>query len=73
MLKQLLNSPKTQNRLDIVAETPPVPCISIVGFSDSGKTGVAVALVTALRQNGLRVGTIKHDVHGFEMDHHEVL
>lgn len=68
MLKQFLNSPKAQNRLDIVAETPPVPCICIVGFSDSGKTGVTVALVTALRQNGLRVGTIKHDVHGFEMD-----
>ena len=68
MLKQLLNSPKAQNRLDIVAEIPPVPCICIVGFSDSGKTGVTVALVTALRQKGLRVGTIKHDVHGFEMD-----
>ena len=29
---------------------------------------MVVALVKALRQNGLRVGTIKHDVHGFEMD-----
>ena len=71
MLKQFFNSPKKQNRLDIVAETPPVPCICIVGFSDSGKTGVVVALVTALRRNGLRVGTIKHDAHGFELDHPE--
>ncbi|MBW2515131.1 MAG: molybdopterin-guanine dinucleotide biosynthesis protein B [Deltaproteobacteria bacterium] len=69
MLKQLIHSPKTPNRLDIVAETLPVPCICIVGFSNSGKTGVVVALVKALRQNGLRVGTIKHDVHGFELDH----
>jgi molybdopterin-guanine dinucleotide biosynthesis adapter protein len=68
MPKQLLNSPKTQNRLDLVTETLPVPCLCIVGFSNSGKTGVTVALVTQLRQNGLRVGTIKHDVHGFEMD-----
>jgi molybdopterin-guanine dinucleotide biosynthesis protein B len=68
MLKPFINTPKTPNRLDIVAKTLPVPCICIVGFSDSGKTGVVVALVTALRQNGLRVGTIKHDVHGFEMD-----
>jgi len=45
---------------------PPVLCI--VGFSGSGKTTVTVGLVAALRRRGLRVGTIKHDVHGFEMD-----
>lgn len=68
MVKQLLNIPKKQNRPVLVAETPPVPCICIVGFSGSGKTCVTIELVTALRENGLRVGTIKHDVHGFEMD-----
>ena len=46
--------------------TAPVVCI--VGFSGTGKTTVTVGLVAALKQRGLRVGTIKHDVHGFEMD-----
>jgi molybdopterin-guanine dinucleotide biosynthesis protein B len=45
---------------------PPVLCIT--GFSGSGKTTVTVGLVAALKQRGMRVGTIKHDVHGFEMD-----
>lgn len=45
---------------------PPVLCI--VGFSGSGKTTLTVGLIAALRRRGLRVGTIKHDVHGFEMD-----
>lgn len=69
MVKQLLNIPKKHNRPNLSAATQPVPCICIAGFSGAGKTGVTVALVTALRQKGLRVGTIKHDVHGFEMDH----
>ena len=46
--------------------TAPVVCI--VGFSGAGKTTVTVGLVAALKQRGLRVGTIKHDVHGFEVD-----
>jgi molybdopterin-guanine dinucleotide biosynthesis protein B len=45
-----------------------VPLVCIVGFSGAGKTTVTVGLVGALKQRGLRVGTIKHDVHGFEMD-----
>ena len=46
--------------------SPPILCI--VGFSGSGKTTFTVGLIEALRHRGLRVGTIKHDVHGFEMD-----
>jgi len=42
--------------------------VSIVGKSDSGKTTLIEKLVPALTAKGLRVGTIKHDVHGFEMD-----
>jgi molybdopterin-guanine dinucleotide biosynthesis protein B len=42
--------------------------VCIVGFSGAGKTTVTVGLVTALKQHDLRVGTIKHDVHGFEID-----
>jgi len=46
----------------------PVPVLCIVGFSGAGKTTVTVGLVAALKQQGLHVGTIKHDVHGFEID-----
>lgn len=41
---------------------------SIVGKSDAGKTTVIERLVPALAARGLRAGTIKHDVHGFQMD-----
>ncbi len=45
MPKQLFTSPKTQNRLDLVTETLPVPCLCIVGFSNSGKTREITELV----------------------------
>jgi molybdopterin-guanine dinucleotide biosynthesis protein B len=61
-LNQLENSPLEINSKN----TPPVVCI--VGFSGAGKTTVTVSLVAALKQRGLRVGTIKHDVHGFDFD-----
>lgn len=46
-----------------------VPVISVVGKSDSGKTTLMEKLLTELKKRGHRVGTIKHDVHGFEIDH----
>lgn len=45
------------------------PIVSIVGKSDSGKTTLLVKLVAEIRGRGYRVGTIKHDTHGFEIDH----
>ncbi len=45
-----------------------VPIVSIVGKSDSGKTTLIEKLIPVLKTRGYRVGTIKHDVHGFEMD-----
>jgi molybdopterin-guanine dinucleotide biosynthesis adapter protein len=45
-----------------------VPIISIVGTSDSGKTTLLEKLISSLVEKGFRVGTVKHDVHGFEMD-----
>lgn len=42
--------------------------VSIVGFSRSGKTTLLEKLIHDLAARGYRVGTIKHDVHGFEMD-----
>lgn len=47
--------------------TPAV--FSIVGEHGSGKTTVVEGLVAELTGLGLRVGTIKHDRHGFQMDH----
>jgi molybdopterin-guanine dinucleotide biosynthesis protein B len=45
-----------------------LPVVAIVGASGSGKTTVLEKLIPELVRLGLRVGTIKHDVHGFEMD-----
>lgn len=47
-------------------ERPPI--VSIVGFSGAGKTTLLEKLIRELSGRGYRVGTVKHDVHGFEMD-----
>ncbi|MBI5967236.1 MAG: molybdopterin-guanine dinucleotide biosynthesis protein B [Deltaproteobacteria bacterium] len=44
------------------------PIISIVGKSDSGKTTLIEKLVPEFVRRGYRVATVKHDVHGFEVD-----
>ncbi len=61
---------KDKRRNDLKSITPrTIPAvISIVGYSGSGKTTLIEKLISAFKQRGLRVGTIKHDVHGFEMD-----
>jgi molybdopterin-guanine dinucleotide biosynthesis protein MobB len=45
------------------------PIVSIVGKSDAGKTTLLEKLVSELTARGYRIGTIKHDVHGFDIDH----
>ena len=45
-----------------------IPIVSIVGTSDSGKTTLIEKLVPEVVRRGYRVATIKHDVHGFEVD-----
>lgn len=45
------------------------PIVSIVGLSDSGKTTFLEKLIPALKAKGLKVAVIKHDVHGFDIDH----
>jgi molybdopterin-guanine dinucleotide biosynthesis protein B len=45
---------------------PPIVCI--VGASDSGKTTFLEKLIPELVRRGYRIGTVKHDAHGFEMD-----
>ncbi len=44
------------------------PLIAIVGASGVGKTTYMEKLIPELAARGLKIGTIKHDVHGFEMD-----
>ena len=44
------------------------PIISVVGYSGAGKTTLMEKLIGELTRRGYRVGSIKHDVHGFEMD-----
>lgn len=45
-----------------------IPIVSIVGTSDSGKTTLIEKLVAELVRRGYRVATVKHDIHGFEVD-----
>ncbi|HAA03172.1 MAG TPA: molybdopterin-guanine dinucleotide biosynthesis protein B [Syntrophobacteraceae bacterium] len=45
---------------------PPIVCI--VGASNSGKTTFLEKLIPELVRRGYRIGTVKHDAHGFEMD-----
>ncbi len=46
-----------------------IPIVSIVGKSNSGKTTLIEKLIPELVRRGWRVGTIKHNMHGFEIDH----
>lgn len=46
-----------------------VPIISIVGKTNSGKTTLIEKIIPELKKRGYRVGTIKHDVHQFDIDH----
>ena len=45
------------------------PIISIVGRSNSGKTTFLEKMVRELKSRHYRVAVIKHDTHGFEIDH----
>lgn len=55
--------------MDVREEHFQIPVISIVGGkSNSGKTTLLVKLIREAKRRGWRVATLKHDVHGFEMD-----
>ncbi len=45
------------------------PIISIVSKKRSGKTTLLEKLIPELKRRGYRVGTVKHDTHGFDIDH----
>ncbi len=44
------------------------PIVLIVGKSNSGKTTLIEKVLPILKSRGYRIATVKHDVHGFEMD-----
>ena len=46
-----------------------IPVISFVGKADVGKTTFLEKAVKELKDKGYRVAVIKHDIHGFEIDH----
>jgi molybdopterin-guanine dinucleotide biosynthesis protein B len=46
-----------------------IPIVSIVGKSNSGKTTLVEKLIPELIKRGYRVATIKHNKHGFDIDH----
>lgn len=45
-----------------------IPIISVVGKSNVGKTTLLEKLLPEIKRRGYRVATIKHDVHGFNID-----
>jgi molybdopterin-guanine dinucleotide biosynthesis protein MobB len=44
------------------------PIISVIGRKNSGKTTLVVALAAELKRRGLRVASLKHSHHDFELD-----
>ena len=46
-----------------------IPVVSVVGKSNSGKTTLVEKMIGELVRRGYRVATIKHNRHGFEIDH----
>lgn len=42
--------------------------LGLIGWSGSGKTTLLVSLVPQFRARGLRVSTVKHAHHGFDLD-----
>ncbi|MCT4597851.1 MAG: molybdopterin-guanine dinucleotide biosynthesis protein B [Vallitalea sp.] len=63
----ILNNINTKEQYRKITSTPPV--IAISGISNSGKTTIMVEIIKQLKAKGYKIGTIKHDAHGFDMDY----
>lgn len=46
-----------------------IPIISIIGKSNSGKTTLIEKLIAELKSRGYRIASVKHNQHGFDIDH----
>ena len=67
-MRDMMDKNDQQNQSVDMIWGKPTPVVSVVGYSGSGKTTLLEKLISKLTQRGYAVGTIKHDVHGFEMD-----
>lgn len=45
-----------------------VPVVSVVGKSGVGKTTALERIIREIKRRGYKVGTVKYDTHGFEVD-----
>lgn len=54
--------------LSAVSERQSPPILAVVGWKNSGKTGLVVRLVAALAERGLRVSTAKHVHHDIDLE-----
>ncbi|MFM9280165.1 molybdopterin-guanine dinucleotide biosynthesis protein B [Paenibacillus jiagnxiensis] len=54
-------------RLDHKGKQPFI--CQIVGYKNTGKTTLLASIVSTLKAEGYRMAVIKHDAHGFDMDH----
>lgn len=46
-----------------------IPILGFAAYSGTGKTTLITRIVRQLKSEGFRVAVIKHDAHGFEIDH----
>ncbi len=67
-MKCSANLDKHRKHLEIISPKKTPPIVSVVGNSGSGKTTLLEKLIAEFKHRGFCVGTIKHDVHGFEID-----
>ncbi len=72
-MQKISNSDSNENstaakELSSVSKTPP-PVISIVSKKKAGKTTFIVKLIQEMKTRGYKVGTLKHDIHNFDIDH----
>ena len=47
----------------------PTPIVSIISKKRTGKTTLIQKLIPELKKRGFKIGTVKHDTHGFDIDH----
>lgn len=55
--------------LPATAPVVPLPAVSFVAKSGTGKTTLLEQVIAELKQRGWRLGVIKHDAHRFDIDH----
>lgn len=48
---------------------PFIPAIAFAAYSDTGKTTLIEKVVRCLKHRNVRLAVVKHDVHGFNIDH----